>query len=128
MGEYNIKELLNQASTGIINLNDYISKEDFKQQLYDYATTQGIEYQDFRALISNIGEDSVIENLDIKRLVSSPNGERVFTMLLERGNNKILDNICKDTELRDLFINNLDKNFSMISAQSHSKQIKTIVK
>ena len=127
MGEYNIKELLNQASTGIINLNDYISKEDFKQQLYDYATTQGIEYQDFRALISNIGEDSVIENLDIKRLVSSPNGERVFTMLLERGNNKILDNICKDTELRDLFINNLDKNFSMISAQSHSKQIKTIV-
>ena len=66
MGEYNIKELLNQASTGIINLNDYISKEDFKQQLYDYATTQGIEYQDFRALISNIGEDSVIENYEEK--------------------------------------------------------------
>ena len=32
MGEYNIKELLNQASTGIINLNDYISKEDFNSR------------------------------------------------------------------------------------------------
>ena len=126
MKEYNIKELLNLASTGQINLNDYISKDEFKQKLYDYIQQNGIEYADFRAMVANVGEEKIIESLDIQNLASQTNGDRVFTVLLENGNTRILDEITKKEELRDVFISNLDKNYGTIS-QSYSQYFKKIV-
>ena len=126
MKEYNIKELLNLASTGQINLNDYISKDEFKQKLYDYIQQNGIEYADFRAIVANVGEEKIIESLDIQNLASQTNGDRVFTVLLENGNTRILDEITKKEELRDVFISNLDKNYGTIS-QSYSQYFKKIV-
>lgn len=126
MEEYNIKELLNLASTGQINLNDYISKDEFKQKLYDYIQQNGIEYADFRAIVANVGEEKIIESLDIQNLASQTNGDRVFTVLLENGNTRILDEITKKEELRDVFISNLDKNYGTIS-QSYSQYFKKIV-
>lgn len=141
----NIEEILKSGNiTDIIdkikeneNRNEILASDKFKEALYDEFSKNGITYNVMRSLVSTVGIDYCLENLDIEKISASSNDNMsvYFTTLLENNdissdsfNDNLLDKVIEDENYRKLFMENLDKNFSVISNDSSQKMMKLIEK
>lgn len=141
----NIEEILKSGNiTDIIdkikeneNRNEILASDKFKEALYDEFSKNGITYNVMRSLVSTVGIDYCLENLDIEKISASSNDNMsvYFTTLLENNdissdsfNDNLLDKVIEDENYRKLFMENLDKNFSVISNDSYQKMMKLIEK
>lgn len=125
------------------NKEKILSSDKFKEALYDEFSKNGITYNVMRKLVNTVGVDYCLENLDIERISNSSN-ETIsvyFTTLLEnnditndsdnpnnRFNDNLLDKVTEDEKYRKLFMENLSKNYSIISNDSSKKLMKLIEK
>lgn len=125
------------------NKSELLSSEKFKEALYTEFKEKGITYNVMRKLISNFGVDYCLNNLDIEKVAESSNETLnvYFTTLLEnnditndsdnpnnRFNDNLLDKVVEDEKYRKFFMENLSKNFSVISNDSSKKMMRLIEK
>lgn len=123
-----VNEILQLAQDNKINAEELITNDKFKEKVYNEFEKNGISYDVMRPLISLVGEEKCIDNLDIDRISSSASStmERYFTTLLENGNSTLIDKVINEKEYRDYFFKNLDKNYSIVG-QCDSKKIMELV-
>lgn len=118
-----VEELLksNESMESIIQNNpslmqEAIKNDKFKEKLYKYIAENGLNWNFMRGLTSSIGENGVINNLDVKEIINASNIYHKDTSyiciasLLEGDNSSLLvDKMMEDDDLASLFYDNIDK-------------------
>lgn len=125
----NIDEIFSEAEKQGIDKNLLMKSEDFKEIIYQKFKNEGISYSTMRNIISNVGEKSCLENLDIDRVMESEiSNEVFFTTLLENGDSTLLDKVINDEKYMDYFFKNLNKNYSAMSFCDSKKVMELVDK
>lgn len=112
----NIEDIFKEAKRNNIDKDLIIKNEEFKKIVYNKFKNEGISYNVMRTLVSEIGEKSCLDNLDIDKIMQGGSGNEVFfTTLLENGNSSLIDKVIDDEKYMKYFFSNIHKNYSALS-------------
>ena len=128
----NIDELLESEFMDIIDnhpdkLKELAKNAKFKDKLYKYIENYGVSWSMMRELVSNVGEEEIIENLDLPKMVECSDVSHkdssyiCISALLENGNTILIDKALQDEKIADTFYKDISKTKNLLERVEPSK-------
>ena len=121
-----LEEIYNKIKSNELNASAVISNPKFKEKLYNTLNEEGCSYSSVRDTMDVFGAKSCMENLDLDKIMSSPNSYRFFVAINENDKDALIDKVSKDDKYFKYYFNNIDNLYSTLDTCDYS-QIKDIV-